>query len=1091
MTRTRLFACTSSAVMASLLLFAVTPVSRADNEGSDEENPPSSLERINVIRQRERPGVIWSLGPNFDFRNLVSPPPTFSYTAPEQETDERTDDCNEGQPGRQSAGNPVVLYTGNKVEPETDFQAAGEMGLFLRRVYNHHWSAAGIFGNHWLSNFDYSLVFTQGQDIAWAQRPDGSRVKFLHDVATSRWYEDRAQPVAYIIRRADGQIELHADDRSVEIYNAEGFITQRKNEQGVKWDFVYANRYLQKVTHSSGRTVQFTWTNGQLTQVTDPAGAVYRYAYTSNALASGRGRLATTTLPGTPATTIQYHYEDARYPGGLTGKSFNGVRYSSFAYDGQRRAISTQHAGGIERYQFSYAVQATEPVLPPPPPIYPGGQQPSDVLYICGDMQFSALLCMANGNAVANGASAGGSTIHLSTATGGTRARPVKSSVTVTNPLGRKTTYTYEDGKAVSVAGDPSPRCAASYKEMTYDANGYPKLVFDFQDVATLFDYDAYGRLLKKVEASGTTSERTTRLVWNDQHRLVKEILEGVKEVQYTYDTRGNISSTTERNLGSHGTPNQSRTINVAYTYHGNGLKASVKIDGPLANDDVTYAFNAQGNLISTTNGLGHKTTYADHTGLGVPRRVTGANGDVQELTFDARGRPVQSRSSVGSGWATTSYTYDAAGNVASLTEPQGITTRNDYDAGRRLLRQSRPIAGGAYQWTNLTYDAASNVVRREIRQTDYPSDSAVTGYLDALTHDGQWNWYLSGWACSTGSRSSIEVHAYADNVALLGTAIANQASDASIANACQTTATQYRYRIPLTLANRQQHGGRLVFAHGQSPKGAAYNQQLANSGAFTIPRAGVKGEITGVSSDGNWKYAVDGWACSVGMNQSIAVEAYAGGPPGQGVHLVSGWANRASDGAISNACETSASAYRFSLPLGEAQRRTHGNRPIHVQGISPVGGTNGSLGRSGSVAVPPMTFASSAVEFRTPDAAINSGDSVAITITFRNTGNVIWRPGEVVLRWGDGWMHSERPLASAVPPGANATFTIQVTPVHLQEGMADVVYYAQMSSGGAAFGAQSSGVVSVYRLPLCNPVCEISLLGNEARTDYLAGGAL
>lgn len=50
MTRTRLFACTSSSVVASLLLFAVTPVSRAENEGSDEENPPSSLERINVIK---------------------------------------------------------------------------------------------------------------------------------------------------------------------------------------------------------------------------------------------------------------------------------------------------------------------------------------------------------------------------------------------------------------------------------------------------------------------------------------------------------------------------------------------------------------------------------------------------------------------------------------------------------------------------------------------------------------------------------------------------------------------------------------------------------------------------------------------------------------------------------------------------------------------------------------------------------------------------------------------------------------------------------------------------------------------------------
>jgi len=87
-------------------------------------------------------------------------------TSKEQETDDKQDDCVNAAPtDGGTAGNPVVLYTGNKVEPELDFASNGEMGLYLQRTYNHHWSATGLFGRHWLSNLDYSLVYSDAQNI--------------------------------------------------------------------------------------------------------------------------------------------------------------------------------------------------------------------------------------------------------------------------------------------------------------------------------------------------------------------------------------------------------------------------------------------------------------------------------------------------------------------------------------------------------------------------------------------------------------------------------------------------------------------------------------------------------------------------------------------------------------------------------------------------------------------------------------------------------------------------------------------------------------------------------------------------------------
>ena len=97
-------------------------------------------------------------------------------------------------------GDGIVLSTGNKVDHEQDFAVDEEMGLYLRRTYNHFWAATGLFGSRWLSNFDYSLAFStvDGQSVAWAQRPDGRRIKFLA-TAANRWDEDKAQPVAYLV----------------------------------------------------------------------------------------------------------------------------------------------------------------------------------------------------------------------------------------------------------------------------------------------------------------------------------------------------------------------------------------------------------------------------------------------------------------------------------------------------------------------------------------------------------------------------------------------------------------------------------------------------------------------------------------------------------------------------------------------------------------------------------------------------------------------------------------------------------------------------------------------------------------------------
>jgi YD repeat-containing protein len=55
-----------------------------------------------------------------------------------------------------------------------------------------------------------------------------------------------------------------------------------------------------------------------------------------------------------------YHYEDTKHPHALTGiTDENGVRYATWTYDSDGRAISSQHAGGVDIGQVEYNADGT------------------------------------------------------------------------------------------------------------------------------------------------------------------------------------------------------------------------------------------------------------------------------------------------------------------------------------------------------------------------------------------------------------------------------------------------------------------------------------------------------------------------------------------------------------------------------------------------------------------------------------------------------------------------------------------------------------------------------------------------------------
>lgn len=591
-----------------------------------------------------------------------------------------TDQCSaEGSNGDGTSGNPITLATGNKTEVEGDFATAEEAGLHLTRTYNHYWKGAGLFGKHWISNFDYFLTFGSttlnscfprpgggtcqigGNTIIYAWRPDGRTIKFIK-ASDGVFYEDKAGPVARIVSHGVNGFTLYSEDDTLETYGQTGRVRKVLNAHGIGWNYFYDDIYPtlpKRITHTAepGRYVEFSWSGNKLTAVRDPAGQHYGFAYHADKFGSGLNRLASTSKPGSPATTVTYHYELSTRPGALTGKSVNGARYSSFTYDSAGYATSSHH-NGHNKYSFSY-----------------------------------------------------------------TRGIDGKLTVVETNPLGRKTTYQFQNGKSLSVSGASSTYCPAMASLTEYDANGYPAMRSNFRGYETAYFHNAKGQLTKKIEAVGISYARRTTYTWDSANNRITSTTVGMNSgadllrTDYTYTSDNRIAKITRTNLSSVG---RSEPLITTYSYskYADGMLHTKSIDGPLpgTGDRITYSYGSTRFLYSITNGLGHRTIYASYNGRGQPGRITGPNGDARNLYYDARGRIIQVRTYLDGNSQDTTYAYDGDGRLIKKAIPGGLSTYYSYsDVDRGLLLKTSVnssgilVGGGAQEQRRYIYDSMGN----------------------------------------------------------------------------------------------------------------------------------------------------------------------------------------------------------------------------------------------------------------------------------------------------------------------------------------------------------------------------------------------
>jgi RHS repeat-associated protein len=535
-------------------------------------------------------------------------------------------------------GDPINVLIGNLNEEATDYESQGSDKLSFKRYYNSQSGRFSPLGFGWRSNFDRRLAARFGgppnrTTNLIVYRPEGA-VYFFEASSAGTGLVNNDPDIDGVLAN-NGTVFTYTDPSdTVETYDpVSGKLLSITTRSGYAQTLRYdANGNLATVTDSYGRTLSFTYANGVVQTMTDPDGRVYTYGYTLGA-SINTDRLSQVTYPDN--TSVQYVYEDTRFPFALTGIiDENGNRFASWTYDAARRAISSQHAGGADAVAISYDL---------------GG---------------------------------GGGTATVTNALGKQVVHNISSDQFMMKLFGLN-----------ELASANTPAATTSIR---YDGNGYISREQDENGNVTLYQNDGRGLVLSKTEAAGTPQQRVTTTTWLPNLHLPSQIVEPGRTTTFTYDANGNLLTKTQTDTTAGTVPysTNGRTRRWSYTYTATGQVASMT--DPRGNT-TSYAYDASGTLVTVTNALGQTTQVTTHDASGRPLTVVDPNNVTTTMTYDLRGR-LTSITVAGAATTITydaagnvtrvtrpdgsflAYTYDAAHRLIQVSDALGDQIRYTLD---------------------------------------------------------------------------------------------------------------------------------------------------------------------------------------------------------------------------------------------------------------------------------------------------------------------------------------------------------------------------------------------------------------------------
>jgi RHS repeat-associated protein len=278
---------------------------------------------------------------------------------------------------------------------------------------------------------------------------------------------------------------------------------------------------------------------------------------------------------------------------------------------------------------------------------------------------------------------------------------------------GRLTRELAKDGGVISYRYDPAGRCV-----LKRASDGYDEKRLRFNDSARFtevsdsyghrrtYQYLPTGQLVVEIDSLG--GERRT--AYDEHNRITAVTTASGAETTYAYDDFGNRISVTDATGGTTtSTYNNEHLLTSVTNAAGHTWRREYDVENQIVGftDPLGHAwsirYDERGQPRSVTNPLGAEKRFEFEDAN--PTAVTDWVGNVTRFKFDALGRVIEreiagSRTAyvydatgnvievIAGGQTTIHASYDSAGNLTSVTDGHGHSTKFRYGPCRRLLER-------------------------------------------------------------------------------------------------------------------------------------------------------------------------------------------------------------------------------------------------------------------------------------------------------------------------------------------------------------------------------------------------------------------
>ncbi|HEY6329401.1 MAG TPA: RHS repeat-associated core domain-containing protein, partial [Blastocatellia bacterium] len=298
----------------------------------------------------------------------------------------------------------------------------------------------------------------------------------------------------------------------------------------------------------------------------------------------------------------------------------------------------------------------------------------------------------------------------------------------ITDPVGRSLNLAYDGGGHVTSIADPIGRVVSyaynssgTLASMTNPAGGVTTFQYDSQNRmismtdprgVTMFQdtFDANGRVIQQVAADGGIYQFAYTLI-NPTAPTSPVLATTVTDplghqTTYRFNPQGYVIQVTDA-LGQTMAFNRAPGANLLLSVTGNAI---CSVCGPPGQGNVSYTYDANGNVLTRTDAVGHTTSFTydpvfnqvtsvtdplNHStqlaydGSGNLTSVTDANGHATSFTYDFTGLPLTSTDPLGN---ITTINYDLYGNPVKITDALGNANAVAFDGVSRMTGATDPL---------------------------------------------------------------------------------------------------------------------------------------------------------------------------------------------------------------------------------------------------------------------------------------------------------------------------------------------------------------------------------------------------------------